>query len=124
MAAPDRGAQIAARTAAFITRNAQSNRPFFTYVCFTWVHPALLPHPDFTGKSGGGDYSDTLAELDYRTGQVLDVLRGLLPNADRSRSTLGSRSSVAEGMRRSTDDFAPSSGDHAVQPNMRRRPRR
>ena len=66
--------QIAARTAAFITRNAQANKPFFTYVCFTQVHPPLLPHPDFKGKSGGGTYSDAMAELDYRTGQVLDAI--------------------------------------------------
>jgi arylsulfatase A-like enzyme len=66
--------QIAARTAAFITRNAQANQPFFAYVCFTQVHPPLLPNPDFKGKSGGGTYSDAIAELDYRTGQVLDAI--------------------------------------------------
>jgi arylsulfatase A-like enzyme len=66
--------QIAARTAAFITRNAQANKPFFTYVCFPQVHPPLLPNPDFKGKSGGGTYSDAIAELDYRTGQVLDAI--------------------------------------------------
>ena len=31
-------------------------------------------HPNFSGKSGGGLYSDTLAELDFRTGQVLDAI--------------------------------------------------
>jgi arylsulfatase A-like enzyme len=66
--------QIAARTAAFITRSAQANKPFFTYVCFTQVHPPLLPNPDFKGKSGGGIYSDAIAELDYRAGQVLDAI--------------------------------------------------
>lgn len=66
--------QIAARTAAFIARNAEAGRPFFTYVCFTQVHPPLIPNPDFVGKSGGGAYSDALAELDYRTGQVLDAI--------------------------------------------------
>jgi arylsulfatase len=34
----------------------------------------LIHHPDFKGKSGGGVYSDTLAELDHRTGQVLDAI--------------------------------------------------
>ena len=38
------------------------------------MHPPLIPHPDFTGQSRGGIYSDTLAELDHRTGQVLDAL--------------------------------------------------
>jgi arylsulfatase A-like enzyme len=66
--------QIAARTANFIARNAEAGAPFCTYVCFTQMHPPLLHHPDFTGASGGGVYSDTLAELDHRTGQVLDAI--------------------------------------------------
>ncbi len=66
--------KIAARTADFIKRNAQDGKPFFTYICFTQMHPPLIHHPDWTGKSGGGVYSDTLAELDYRTGQVLDAI--------------------------------------------------
>jgi hypothetical protein len=66
--------QIAARTAAFIKRNAEAGMPFFSYVCFTQMHPPLIHHPEFTGRSGGGVYSDTLAELDYRTGQVVDAI--------------------------------------------------
>ena len=66
--------KIAARAADFIKRNAEAGKPFFTYVCFTQMHPPLIHHPDFKGKSGGGVYSDTLAELDYRTGQVLDAI--------------------------------------------------
>jgi arylsulfatase A-like enzyme len=66
--------QIARRAAAFIKRNAEVGKPFFTYVCFTQMHPPLIHHPDFKGKSGGGVYSDTLAELDHRTGQVLDAI--------------------------------------------------
>jgi arylsulfatase A-like enzyme len=66
--------QIAARAAAFIKRNAEAGKPFFAYVCFTQMHPPLIHHPEFTGKSGGGVYSDTLAELDHRTGQVLDAI--------------------------------------------------
>ena len=66
--------EIAARTAAFIGRCAEAGTPFFSYVCFTQMHPPLIHHPDFTGRSGGGNYSDTLAELDHRTGQVLDAI--------------------------------------------------
>lgn len=66
--------QIAERTSEYIARNAASGTPFFTYVCFTQMHPPLIPHPDFVGGSGGGIYSDTLAELDHRTGQVLDAI--------------------------------------------------
>ena len=66
--------KIAARAAAFIKQSAEAGKPFFTYVCFTQMHPPLIHHPDFKGKSGGGVYSDTLAELDHRTGQVLDAI--------------------------------------------------
>ena len=66
--------QIAQRTSEFIARKAADGTPFFTYVCFTQMHPPLIHHPDFTGASGGGVYSDTLAELDHRTGQVLDAI--------------------------------------------------
>jgi arylsulfatase A-like enzyme len=66
--------QITGRTVEFIKRNAEAKKPFFVYVGLTQMHPPLLHHPDFKGKSGGGTYSDTLAELDYRTGQILDAL--------------------------------------------------
>ncbi len=66
--------RIADRTVEFIKRNAASENPFFVYVGLTQLHPPLIHHPDFTGKSGGGTYSDTVAELDHRTGQILDAL--------------------------------------------------
>ena len=66
--------QIATRAAAFIAEKAAAGTPFFAYVCFTQMHPPLIRHPDFRGRSGGGVYSDTLAELDHRTGQVLDAI--------------------------------------------------
>ena len=66
--------KLTARTVDFIKRNAAAGKPFFTYLCFTQLHPPMGPHPDFKGRSRGGVYSDTLAELDYRTGQVLDAI--------------------------------------------------
>jgi arylsulfatase A-like enzyme len=65
---------IAERSVAYIARNAEEGKPFFTYICFTQMHPPLIHHPDFTGVSGGAVYSDTLAELDHRSGQVLDAI--------------------------------------------------
>ena len=66
--------QIATRASAFIKRNAEAGKPFFAYVCFTQMHPPLVHHPDFKGKSGGGVYADIIHELDYRSGQVLDAI--------------------------------------------------
>jgi arylsulfatase len=66
--------KIVERTVEFIQRNSAEGKPFFTYVSLTQIHPPIIHHPDFKGASGGGLYSDTLAELDYRTGQILDAL--------------------------------------------------
>jgi arylsulfatase len=34
-----------------------------------------LPNLDFAGKTGNGDWADCLAEMDYRTGQILDAIK-------------------------------------------------
>ena len=36
--------------------------------------PTLL-NPEFAGKTGNGDWADCLAEMDYRTGQILDAIK-------------------------------------------------
>ncbi|MCS6852049.1 MAG: arylsulfatase [Gemmataceae bacterium] len=70
-------AEITRRAIAFIRRHAQAGRPFFAYVPFTLVHYPTLPHPDFAGKTGQGNFADALAELDHRVGQILDTLAEL-----------------------------------------------
>jgi len=39
------------------------------------VHMPTLPHPECAGKTGNGDWADCLAEMDYRTGQLLDAIK-------------------------------------------------
>jgi len=39
------------------------------------VHMPTLPNPEFVGKTGNGDWADCLAEMDYRTGQILDAIK-------------------------------------------------
>ena len=41
------------------------------------MHYPTLPHPDFAGKTGYGDFSDSLAEMDHHVGQILDAIRDL-----------------------------------------------
>ena len=53
---------ITRRTIDFMKRGAQAGKPFFAYVPFTLVHYPTLPHPDFAGKTGYGDFADALAE--------------------------------------------------------------
>ena len=36
-----------------------------------------LPHPDFAGKTGHGDFADCLAEMDHHVGQIVDAVKEL-----------------------------------------------
>jgi arylsulfatase A-like enzyme len=67
-------AEITNRAVDFIKRNAAAHKPFYAYVSSSMVHMPVLPHPDFVGNTGNGDWADTLAEMDYRTGQILDAI--------------------------------------------------
>jgi arylsulfatase len=65
--------RITERTVEFIHRNAASGTPFYIYAPFTNLHPPMIPHPDFADVSPS-PLPGNLAELDYRTGQILDAL--------------------------------------------------
>jgi len=68
-------AEITNRTVDFIKRNASASKPFYAYVSFSLMHLPTLPNPEFAGKTGNGDWADCLAEMDYRTGQILDAIK-------------------------------------------------
>jgi arylsulfatase len=68
-------AEITRRAVDFIQRNAKAGKPFFAYVSSSLVHMPTLPNPEFTGRTGNGDWADCLAEMDYRTGEILDAIR-------------------------------------------------
>jgi arylsulfatase A-like enzyme len=68
-------AEIARRAVEFIKRNAKAGKPFYAYIPFAHVHMPTLPNLEFAGKTGNGDWADCLAELDYRTGQILDAVQ-------------------------------------------------
>ena len=67
-------AEITNRAVAFIKRSAAEHKPFFAYVSSSMLHMPTLPNPEFAGKTGNGDWADCLAEMDYRTGQILDAI--------------------------------------------------
>ena len=58
-------------------RNAKGKKPFFAFVPFTQPHLPTLPHPDFDGRTGKGNYADVLEEMDSRAGQILDAIKEL-----------------------------------------------
>jgi arylsulfatase A-like enzyme len=68
-------AEITNRAVDFIKRNASAGKPFFAYIPFSLMHVPTLPNPEFAGKTGNGDWADCLAEMDYRTGQILDAIK-------------------------------------------------
>jgi arylsulfatase len=67
-------ARIAEKSVAFVREHAGGERPFFLFVSWSLVHHPYLPHPDFAGRSGNGDFSDVMVEHDHRVGQILDSL--------------------------------------------------
>jgi arylsulfatase len=69
--------EITRRSIDFMKRSVSSGKPFYAYVPFTQVHYPTLPHPDFAGKTGNGDFADSLAEMDHHVGQLLDAVREL-----------------------------------------------
>ena len=60
-------------TISFIDRN--KDKPFFVYLPHTMPHIPLFASPEFKGKSERGLYGDTIEEMDWSVGQILDHLR-------------------------------------------------
>ena len=58
-------------------KKVKEKKSFFAYVPFTQPHVPSLPHPDFDGKTGNGEFADVLAEIDHRAGQMLDSIDDL-----------------------------------------------
>jgi len=62
------------RAVDYIGRNTKGARPFFLYVPLVFAHHPALAHPDFKGRSPGGEFGDSLLEHDYNVGRILDAL--------------------------------------------------
>lgn len=57
----------------FIRRH--KDKPFFLYVPHAMMHVPLHVSDKFRGKSGKGLYADTVMEVDWSVGQILDALK-------------------------------------------------
>ena len=66
--------ELTRRSCDFIRSHAEGDRPFFLYVPLTQLHFPTLPHRDFEGRTGKGDFADSRAEMDARVGQIVDTL--------------------------------------------------
>ncbi len=67
--------EIASKSIAYINEHAKEKEPFFLMIGFTRPHFPNDVSDEFKGKSGAGKYGDSVVELDFRTGQVLDALK-------------------------------------------------
>ncbi len=59
----------------FIRKNQA--KPFFIYLATNMPHTALHASGDFVGKSKRGLYGDTVEEIDFNIGRVVELLREL-----------------------------------------------
>jgi arylsulfatase A-like enzyme len=62
----------------YIKRAAAGDKPFYTYIALSHVHPPERAHPDFdqTDPTRLGLYADLMAEMDHRVGQIVDCVEG------------------------------------------------
>ncbi|CAK7237069.1 hypothetical protein SBRCBS47491_009851 [Sporothrix bragantina] len=67
------------RSQTWLSKQAEAGSPFFLYHPMVHLHFPTLPHADFAGKTKHGDFADSMAEMDFRTGQLLDHLDSLGP---------------------------------------------
>ena len=58
----------------FLENVAKEDSPFLLVVSWDHVHTALITSKKFRGKSKHGRYGDTVEEMDYGTGLILDKL--------------------------------------------------
>jgi len=59
----------------YIKKHAKDAKPFFMDVNFMKMHQPTSPNKVFQGKSHLGNYSDSLMELDYNVGRIMDEIR-------------------------------------------------
>lgn len=67
-------AEVFTRTEDFVRRSVAAEQPFFAYLPLAFPHFPTLPHPDFAGITGNGDFADSFVEADHRVGGLLDLL--------------------------------------------------
>jgi len=65
------------RAETFMRDNVARGKPFYLYFNHSMMHMPTIPRQEFAGKSGSGDWADSLLELDADFGKLLDLLHGL-----------------------------------------------
>jgi arylsulfatase A-like enzyme len=61
----------------FMSESVRQGTPFFLYLANSMPHTPLHASPEFKGRSARGLYGDTIEEIDFNTGRILDHLEQL-----------------------------------------------
>ncbi len=61
----------------FMRRQVKAQKPFFAYIPYTATHFPALAHPDFSGKTGNGEWADLLHQIDTYVGRLIDEIEQL-----------------------------------------------
>uniref|UniRef100_A0A8C6EZT4 Steryl-sulfatase n=1 Tax=Marmota marmota marmota TaxID=9994 RepID=A0A8C6EZT4_MARMA len=69
--------RLTAEATSFIRRWVHAETPFLLFLSFIHVHTAHFSSREFARKSRHGPYGDSVEEMDWSVGQVLDVLEEL-----------------------------------------------
>jgi arylsulfatase len=69
--------ELTSKAIDFIKRQSAAGRPFFAYVPLTQLHYPTLPNRQFAGRTGAGDFADSMHEMDFRVGQLIDAVDAL-----------------------------------------------
>ncbi|MCK6262490.1 arylsulfatase [Vibrio sp. ZSDE26] len=67
--------EFAKKAYDFIDSSLAEEKPFFLFFGFTEPHVPRVPHAMFEGKSGQGPRGDSILQLDYVTGQIIQELK-------------------------------------------------
>jgi arylsulfatase A-like enzyme len=62
------------RSSAFIRSKVADHQPFFVYFNHSMMHMPVVPREEFAGRTGQGEWADSLLELDTDFGTLLDLL--------------------------------------------------
>jgi arylsulfatase len=73
----DCDAEYLKRASQFVRRSVADGSPFFIYFNHSMMHMPVIPREEFKGKTGQGDWADSLLELDTDFGVLLDLLDDL-----------------------------------------------
>jgi arylsulfatase len=65
------------RAKAFMKRSTDAKKPFFLYFNHSMMHFPTIPRKEFKGKTGHGNFADSILELDTDFGELVDYLKEL-----------------------------------------------